>query len=541
MKRKLLPVFLSFALLANGSLTAFAADPVADAVTESDVQTTVSEDQENQEEVTVPEGETSEEEKEEASVEGKEETSVEENATQETEKSDADDAQTAVDLETKYKELTFGNPVSDEETVNAIGNKSVAILDVRTAESYNAGHFSGSISIPVFANGTNGPVPAKTSNEELAQSFTKYVTDHKAELEGKDLYILCYSGNRGARAASVLLSMAGYDTNKIHTITGGAASTSINFQYNMINSLNVVNGEGTVKAVGDNNVAILDVRAAENYAVSHLKGALSAPVFANGDFAKKTDDALATSFAKYAADHKAALNGKTIYILCNSGSRGAQAATVLLRDAGYDMSKVYTVTGGYNENANIQAAAIYATGARAVQALSNSNELVLDVRSAEAYAANYLKGSLSLSLFDKDNNLTDDLEKAFREYVTAHKAELAGKQAIYVLCNSGSRGAEKALRIFNELGITSGRIIENGAKDGDIQAAFTKVSTGDANTDNNKTNDNKQNTNKTAAANTTATANTTKTGDTAPIAALAVVMLAALSAIITFGKKKIVK
>mgnify|MGYP001463770650 CR=1 FL=1 len=62
MKRKLLPVSPSFALLANGSLTAFAADPVADAVTESDVQTTVSEDQENQEEVTVPEGESSEEE-----------------------------------------------------------------------------------------------------------------------------------------------------------------------------------------------------------------------------------------------------------------------------------------------------------------------------------------------------------------------------------------------------------------------------------------------------------------------------------------------
>lgn len=56
MKRKLLPVFLSFALLANGSLTAFAADPVADAVTESDVQTTVSENQENQEEVTFLKG-----------------------------------------------------------------------------------------------------------------------------------------------------------------------------------------------------------------------------------------------------------------------------------------------------------------------------------------------------------------------------------------------------------------------------------------------------------------------------------------------------
>ena len=42
MKRKLLPVFLSFALLANGSMTAFAADSSVDTVTESDAQTTVS-------------------------------------------------------------------------------------------------------------------------------------------------------------------------------------------------------------------------------------------------------------------------------------------------------------------------------------------------------------------------------------------------------------------------------------------------------------------------------------------------------------------
>ena len=52
MKRKLLPVFLSFALLANGSLTAFATDSSVDTVTESDVQTTVSENQGNPEETT---------------------------------------------------------------------------------------------------------------------------------------------------------------------------------------------------------------------------------------------------------------------------------------------------------------------------------------------------------------------------------------------------------------------------------------------------------------------------------------------------------
>ncbi len=94
MKRKLLPVFLSFALLANGSLTAFAADPVADAVTESDVQTTVSEDQGNPEETTQEE-------------------------VSEDEAVPANESDAITDFETAYKAYTFGANVSGPDAISA--------------------------------------------------------------------------------------------------------------------------------------------------------------------------------------------------------------------------------------------------------------------------------------------------------------------------------------------------------------------------------------------------------------------------------------
>ena len=59
---------------------------------------------------------------------------------------------------------------------------------------------------------------AKTTDDQLSKDFTKYVTDNKATLEKKDLYLLCNSGASGARAATALLKAAGYDLAKVHTI-----------------------------------------------------------------------------------------------------------------------------------------------------------------------------------------------------------------------------------------------------------------------------------------------------------------------------------
>lgn len=765
MKRKLLPVFLSFALLANGSLTAFAADPVADAVTESDVQTTVSEDQGNPEETT------------------QEEVSEDETVP-------ADESDAITDFETAYKAYTFGANVSGPDAISADKN-TVAVLDVRSSANYEISHLEGSFSTPVFNE--DGSI-IQTSEDATAKAFTVTVTNN-ANFQNKELYLLCNSGARGARAAAVLLQRAGYDTSRIHTITGGATGLEVRYAFlgtsnavtgteavaavdsndvvivdvrtkenfangHLKNSLslpvfylnqegkqvvaetnqdpyaktfaeyvqanlpttfsgkkvyvlcnsgqrgaraatalladngvdkntiytitggagdktvqsafvtvdgykfvsgtdaiaaakdgsayiidvrssnaqtktgtlkgsisqslfdadnkldtaeaevlekafkeeipskitedkpiyiicnsgargaqkatkllgelgyntstkedgkvytitngakglellyamsgtdgNAVNGKTAVAAVGKDDVAILDVRATGNYGAGHLKGSISTPVFNADGVAKTTDDQLSKDFTKYVTDNKATLEKKDLYLLCNSGASGARAATALLKAAGYDLAKVHTITGGA-KNEDVKAASIYVSDTHVINKMSDTkNYLILDVRSTESYTKGHLKGSLSLPLFDKDNKLPDDLAKAFTEYVAAHKADFEGK-TIYVLCNSGARGAAKATQLLKEAGITNVFTIENGAKSEVIQKHFVTDPVADPDTkkDNNgKDNNKNQNNGKTT------TAATTKTGDTAPIAALAVAMLAALGAIIAFGKKKIVK
>ena len=759
MKRKLLPVFLSFALLANGSLTAFATDSSIDTVTESDAQTTVSEDQGNPEETTQEE-------------------------VSEDEAVPSDESDAITDFETAYKAYTFGANVSSPDAISADKN-TVAVLDVRSSVNYNFSHLEGSFSTPVFNE--DGSI-IQTSEDATAKAFTVTVTNN-ANFQNKELYLLCNSGARGARAAAVLLQRAGYDTSRIHTITGGATGLEVRYAFlgtnnavtgaeavaavdsndvvivdvrtkenfangHLKNSLSLpvfylneegkqvvaetnqdpyaitfakyvqdnpstfsgkkvyvlcnsgqrgakaatalladngvdkntiytitggagdetvkgafvtvdgykfvsgtdaiaaakdgsayiidvrsskaqtktgtlkgsisqslfddnnkldtaeaealekafmeeipskitedkpiyiicnsgargaqkatlllgklgyntstkedgkvytiengakglellyamsgIDGKTAVAAVGKDDVVILDVRATGNYGSGHLKGSISTPVFNANGVAKTTDDQLSKDFTKYVTDNKATLEKKELYLLCNSGASGARAATALLKSAGYDLAKVHTITGGAKD-ADVKAAAIYVSDTHVINKMADTkNYLILDVRSTASYTKGHLKGSLSLPLFDKDNKLPDDLAKAFTEYVTAHKADFEGK-TIYVLCNSGARGAAKATQLLKEAGITNVFTIENGAKSEVIQKHFVTDPVADPDTkkDNNgKDNNKNQNNGKTT------TAATTKTGDTAPITALAVAMLAALGAIIAFGKKKIVK
>lgn len=239
MKRKLLPVFLSFALLANGSLTAFATDSSVDTVTESDAQTTVSEDQENPEETTQEE-------------------------VSEDEAVPANESDAITDFETAYKAYTFGANVSGPDAISADKN-TVAVLDVRSSANYELSHLEGSFSTPVFNE--DGSI-IKTSEDATAKAFTETVTNN-TNFQNKELYLLCNSGARGARAAAVLLQRAGYDTSRIHTITGGA--TGLEVRYAFLGTNNSVTGAEAVAAVDSNDVVIVDVRTKEDFAIGHLK------------------------------------------------------------------------------------------------------------------------------------------------------------------------------------------------------------------------------------------------------------------------------
>ena len=493
------------------------------------------------------------------------------------------------------------NYVSGEDTVAAIGTNDVVIIDVRSANTYAKGHLNKSLSMPVFKDLEDGTFALAA--EELADDFKASVEANKEALEGKDIYLLCNSGSRGAQAATALLIEEGYSNDDIFTITGGAKGTeddmsvpsvlyfvkadyaletegvivdvrSNNVYYTngyldgslhqplfkdledgtftvsdrtdelaqafnafieanktLLTENNVfilcnggasgaaaatfllkeagitgnvftiengakndeiknafvhqqyVSGTDTVAAVESEEVVIVDVRTPENFAMGHLKGAVSIPVFGPNGPSNGNDD-LAEAFLAGVEANAELLAGKDIYLVCNSGARGAQAATKLLMKAGYSNDVIFTVTGGNKgaeDDMSVPAASKYVTADYTLSVLEDEAFVIIDVRAEEVNAAGYLEGSISLPLFSLDadgNNVAvadpydDDLSKAFLAYVEENKAELEGK-TILVLCNSGARGAVNATVLLAKAGI-EGNVytIEGGAKNASIQDAF---------------------------------------------------------------------
>lgn len=94
------------------------------------------------------------------------------------------------------------------------------------------------------------------------------------------------------------------------------------------------------KVLDSADYTFIDVRKAADYATSHIPGAISADMDAakNGDF----DAGVATM---QAATKDLSNN---LVIICYSGKSYAQATTNVLSAMGYDMSKVYTLEGGFN-------------------------------------------------------------------------------------------------------------------------------------------------------------------------------------------------
>lgn len=237
---------------------------------------------------------------------------------------------------------TTGN-VTGTQAVNAVNDSNVLIVDVRTKENYDKGHLTNSVSVPLFnaAGVTSG-------SDDLATAFTAYVTANAASFNGKDIYILCNSGASGAQNATTLLQTAKTNSlitpNGIYTITGGAKDTDV--QAAFVIDYNFVSGASAVAAIDNDSVVIIDVRSAAKYEAGHLKNSLSAPLFDANNTVTNGSDELAAAFTATITNNASNLSGKSIYILCNSGARGAQNATKLLLNAGYDLANIYTITNG---------------------------------------------------------------------------------------------------------------------------------------------------------------------------------------------------
>ena len=121
--------------------------------------------------------------------------------------------------------------------------------------------------------------------------------------------------------------------------TASTASTASTTEYQYISA------EDVLKVT---DAHILDVREEENYKKGAVEGSEWQPIF------PLEDTSLEAAMKEYATSK---LNdGKNIYIVCNSGKRGAEKTTKILIEAGIDKSKIFTVEGGAKALAEINGA-----------------------------------------------------------------------------------------------------------------------------------------------------------------------------------------
>lgn len=230
-----------------------------------------------------------------------------------------------------------------------------------------------------------------------------------------------------------------------------------------------VSAADTVKAAADGKTHVLDVREWANYTSGRVANSEWCPIF------PLEDETLVDEMKAYAEKHLK--DGEEIYIICNSGQRGAQKATEVLEGAGIDASLIYTVEGGAKALAKEKGAlttnradeAIEWQYAKGADVLAEKDAQIVDVRDDDTYAAGHLEGSKQVGLKE-----IEDADAQTKAYELA--GELDKEKPVYFLCYSGNKCAKTAISIFKDAGFDLDNlfIIENGAKDADIEAAFVK-------------------------------------------------------------------
>ena len=228
--------------------------------------------------------------------------------------------------------------ISVEDATKVLDSDDYTFLDVRKAEDYNTSHVPGAVGADMDA-AKNGDFDAGVAT---MQEATKDVDNN--------LVVICYTGKSYAQATTNVLSALGYDMSKVYTLEGGFKAWTEAQPENVEVSAEITAPEKDVEMqymsvedasthLGEEGYTFLDVRKAEDYNTSHIPGAVGADM----DAAKSGDFNAGVSTMQVATRDL----DDTLVVICYSGKSYAQATTNVLSALGYDMSKVYTLEGGF--------------------------------------------------------------------------------------------------------------------------------------------------------------------------------------------------
>lgn len=236
-------------------------------------------------------------------------------------------------------EVVDYNYTNAETTFSKMKDSSYVILDARKAADYEKGHIAGAVSADVDGI-FSGNKDAAAANVEAA--VDKYGKDKK-------YIVICYTGNKYAKAATGLLKNNGVENANIETLGGDDSMRSAaggmkawNAKYagyvvakhtssKGINFANGITPEHLKADVDGQKVfTVMDVRAKADYDKGHISNAVSTP---SGDEA---------TVMKAVNDNK---NG--LYVLvCYSGNAKADEARNTMVKNRVDESRIICLQGG---------------------------------------------------------------------------------------------------------------------------------------------------------------------------------------------------
>lgn len=362
-------------------------------------------------------------------------------------------------------DFTHGMTVNQLKANIDNGKTPFVVFDLRDVASYATGHIKPSISTPLRES-VDGAL------KDLSDDQSKANLQAAVNANPNKFYVVeCYSGNNYAAKAVNYLKEIGVSESKIIVLEGGASAWKA-ANYSTIVGLTVSAADLKADIDSTQSYKLIDARKAEDYAKSHIVGAVSADQAGAVSGSDKATAAanVEKAIAGDSADQKYA-------IICYSGNRYAEAAASTLVEKGVNPSNIYTLKGGMGgwTEANYLVKSYKSTSGfdfvngmtvdqlKANLEAGNTPFVVFDLRDAVNYAAGHIDGAVSTPL-RADNNgadLSDDQSKANLE--TAVKAN---PNKFYVVeCYSGNKYANKSVNYLKALGVSEGKIIvlEGGA------------------------------------------------------------------------------
>lgn len=339
---------------------------------------------------------------------------------------------------------------SDDKTV---------ILDARKAADYKDAHIGGAVSADM-----DGYVSGTISKADSDNNIKSVVEKKGAD---KKYIIICYSGNRYAKAATEVLVENGVKVSNISILTGGMGAWRSAGE--ALDHYNYTNADTTFSKMKDSSYVILDARKTDDasrggYIQGHIPGAVSADV--DGIVSGNNKDAAAAN-VKAAVDKYG--KDKKYIVICYSGNRYAKVATGLLMNNGIKNANIQTLGGDDSQQSN--AGGMKAWNAKYPSYVVAKHTSTGKFNFANGITPEHLKadvdGQKVFTVMDvraKDafgnGHISNAVSTPSDDEAAVMKAVNDNKNGLYVLvCYTGNSKANAARNIMVKNGVDESRII----------------------------------------------------------------------------------